>query len=244
MEIAGSGKTMCANAFMFALQHRGSDPGVRILFFYHYRDAQQVPSYGNFEETVRLSIEWAEVNAQSGPQWSFMQFRESRDHTYPSSPKPAPFPVKNPAPAEALFAWVDQLNFLDNALRWVRGLPGGGKSAIAIDLDLAMYRPSILDEKHDSENDQDSIYDSTGSLVSEDTLTSTDSTADFSENDCDQWDCGNCENYAECDSCGWNCFRCIDEKISRLKLERDDRRKNIELWEKALQTISEPISCP
>lgn len=180
----------------------------------------------------------AEIKAQC------MQFGESRDHTYPSEPKPVPSPVKHPAQAKPPLAWIDQLNFLDNALRWVHGLPGGGKSAITIHLDPAMYRQSILDEKLDPENDQDSIYDSTGSLISEDTLTSADSIADFSENDCDQWDCGNCDNYANCDSCGCKCYSCIDETISTLKLKRYHRWRNIELWEKALQTISEPIPCP
>lgn len=179
-----------------------------------------------------------------------MQFCQSRGHTYLSEPKPEPFSVKNPADAEQLLAWIEQLNPPEKAL------PTGLKSLISTRMDPFLrhspaFSPSnITDENRDSGNDQGSISDSTESLTSEGTLTSADTAADLSENDCDPWDCGNCNNCALCANCkncdnyDRSCFRCIDETISRLKLERYHCWKNIELWEKALQTISEPIPFP
>ena len=182
-----------------------------------------------------------------------------------SEPKPEPFSVKNPADAEQLLAWIEQLKSPEKALPTgfpVYGLGGKGESLISTQMDTfprqhsATFSPSILnDENRDSGTDQDSISDSTGSLTSEGTLTSADTAADLSENDrvwscCSCANCNNCaicascNNCANCANCGWNCFNCIDETISRLKLERYHRRRNIELWEKALQTISEPIPFP
>ena len=72
------------------------------------------------------------------------------------------------------------------------------------------------DEESDAGTDQDSLSDSIWSLKSEDTLTSVDTEA-----------C--CNDFAD---------PCIDETISRLKMERADCLQNIELWEKALQIVS------
>lgn len=72
------------------------------------------------------------------------------------------------------------------------------------------------DEESDAGTDQDSLSDSIWSLKSEDTLTSVDTEA-----------CSN--DFAD---------PCIDETISRLKMERADCLQNIELWEKALQIVS------
>lgn len=72
------------------------------------------------------------------------------------------------------------------------------------------------DEESDAGTDQDSLSDSIWSLKSEDTLTSVDTEA-----------CSN--DFAD---------SCIDETISRLKMERADCLQNIELWEKALQIVS------
>lgn len=176
---------------------------------------------------------------------------KSRVSTYLSEIKPVPFSVNNPGYSEKLLSRIEQLNSPETALQngspvHVHGV-GGERKTLSSTYEgtytfphyQAMFSPSILNnENRDSGNDQDSIFDSAGSLTSEGTLTSVDTAADSSENDSDQWDCGNCDN------CGWNCFNCIDETISRLKLERYHRWQNIELWEKALQTISEPTPCP
>lgn len=83
------------------------------------------------------------------------------------------------------------------------------------------------DNESESGTDQDSIFDSTGSLTSEDTSTSVD-TGSSSKN------CWNCDHL---NRDYWNCDQCIDEAISRLKMNREDCLQSIELWEKALHTI-------
>lgn len=92
------------------------------------------------------------------------------------------------------------------------------------------------DNESESGTDQDSIFDSTGSLKSEDTSTSIDNGA------CSEiWqrsssnDNGACSKTWQC--CPCNCDHCIDEAISRLKMDREDCLQNIELWEKALHII-------
>ncbi|MCJ1463335.1 hypothetical protein MMC07_001942 [Pseudocyphellaria aurata] len=79
-------------------------------------------------------------------------------------------------------------------------------------------------EECDSEDDDDRIYDSVGSLTSADTA----STPDASSNESINANI-NGSNQLHKDH--------IEEAISRLKAEREDCLQNIELWKKALQII-------
>lgn len=92
-----------------------------------------------------------------------------------------------------------------------------------------------IEEESGSGNDLDSNFDSTGSLTSEDTMTSTGIPLPNPGACSYDWNCCQCtsQDHCRCSDC-WNCDHCINKTISGLKMEREACLQNVELWEKAL----------
>ena len=86
------------------------------------------------------------------------------------------------------------------------------------------------DDVSDSESDRDSVSNSIGSLRSEDAPTCFG--CGHNEHICNRTNhiSNHISNHIE-----YDCNYCIDEAISKLKMEREECLRNIELWEKALR---------
>lgn len=85
-----------------------------------------------------------------------------------------------------------------------------------------LFRPLTHQDEESESGTDHSIFHSTGSVTSEDSLTSVETSGACSQ----EWICDHCD-----------CDHCIDEAILSLKMDRADCLQSIELWEKALHII-------